>query len=90
LGWWFKGGINPQDASSVLKASAAIFSAALFSLGFIFRLLETPAPQALDDARQDRWTKYSAPLEHSLDTLVCATGCPVSLVHFPSSRSMGS
>lgn len=56
-GWWLLVGIAPQDASSILKACAAIFTAASFSLGIIFRIVETAPPKELDDGRQDRWTQ---------------------------------
>jgi predicted Abi (CAAX) family protease len=56
-GWYLLDGIDPQDASSTLKALAALFTAAFFSLGIIFRLVETAPPKELDDGRQDRWTR---------------------------------
>src|SRR6478752_6430770 len=56
-GWWMLANIDHQDASSILKASAALFTAAFFSLGIIFRLVETAPPKELDDGRQDRWTR---------------------------------
>lgn len=57
VGRWVIAGIDPTDASSILKASAALFTAAFFSLGIIFRLVETTPPKELDDGRQDRWTR---------------------------------
>ena len=56
-GWWNLAGIGNGDASSILKACAAVFTAASFSLGIIFRIVETAPPKELDDGRQDHWLK---------------------------------
>jgi hypothetical protein len=53
----FQSGVQGNDASSLLKASAGVFAAASFSLSLIFRAVDTPAPKDLDDRRQERWAQ---------------------------------
>lgn len=58
LGWWFPIHVlSAQDSSAVLKTASGVFAAAAVGLGFVFRLLDSPATKDLDDSRQEYWTR---------------------------------